>query len=246
MANSLPNIDELTIWYKYTATMTFVKRSYSHFKQSIMEKAINFLRGKAEIHVVPFYFHSTGIYYQPIFDFDKCNSKYEPLSFLESVLLTNGNHKRDFFIELSPHGIHVGCKYAFGPIDVDDVKLIRNYARKHFESKFPHLDVISSIRFMAISRTPSFLKGKRMFAIEVYQYERKNLKDLRRLQDRLTKISFDFFSLQVKNYLFLKGLKPITEAPDYVLNALKNQSLWKDAGTGTELVPVPSTVSNNQ
>ena len=225
MAISLPNVDELTIWYKYTATMTFVKRTYSHFKQSIMEKAINFMRGKAEIHVVPFYFHSTGIYYQPIFDFDKCDSKYEPLAFLESVLLTNGNKEKDYFIELSPNGIHVGCKYAFGPIDIDDVKLLRNYARKHFESKFPHLDVVSSIRFMAISRTPSLLKGKRMFAVEVPYYKRKSLKQLRRLQETLKTISFDFFKLQVESYLFLKGIREITKAPQFILDALKEQQL---------------------
>jgi len=214
------NVDELTVWYKYVATMTFVKRSYTHFKQSILEKSTRFINGKAEIHVVPFYFHESGIYYQPIFDFDKCDSKVEVLSFISNVLLTNGNKINDIFVELSPNGIHVGFKYAFGPIGVDDVKVIRNYVRENIEPKYIHLDAISSIRFMAISRTPSFLKGKRMFAMEVSYFKKKNISELRNYQKKLKVISSRFFKDQINEYLFLKGTRNILNAPTYVLKAL--------------------------
>jgi len=214
------SVDDLTIWYKYVATMTFIKRSYMHFKQSIQEKASRFINGKAEIHVVPFYFHETGIYYQPIFDFDKCDSKAEILSFINNILLTNGNRINDIFVELSPNGIHVGFKYAFGPISVDDVKIIRSYVRENIEPRYIHLDAVSSIRFMAISRTPSMLKGKRMFAMEVSYFKRKNIHELRKYQQKLKTISPRFFHDQINLYLFLKGVKNILNAPDYVLRAL--------------------------
>jgi len=217
---TLPSVDELTVWYKYVATMTFVKRSYQHFKHSIYEKKYLFLNAKAQIHVVPFYFHPTGIYYQPIFDFDKCNNKLEILAFIDTILCTNGIKENQCFIELSPHGIHVGCKYAFGPISIDDIRKIRNYARETFSNKFKHLDVVSSIRLMAISRTPSYLKNKRMFALEVSKFKRSNLKGLRKLQDDLKIITSSIFEDQVKHYLFLKGIKIIDEAPKYVLDAL--------------------------
>ena len=44
------------------------------------------------------------------------------LGFISKVLCTNSIKERDLFVELSPHGIHVGCKYAFGPLDIEDIK----------------------------------------------------------------------------------------------------------------------------
>ena len=216
----LPDIDQLTIWYKYVATMTFVKRTYKHFKQSIKEKVKAFTTGRAQIHVVPFYFHETGIYYQPIFDFDKCNDKLEVLSFINSVLKTNNIRESSIFVELSPNGIHVGLKHAYGPLSIDDVKTIRSYCRKHFEQKFPHIDVISSVRFMAISRTPSFLKQKRMFAMEVSFFKKHPLKKLRQDQQKMKQISVALFENQINSYLFLHSIKPLSKAPEYVLKAL--------------------------
>jgi len=221
--SKLPSVDDLTIWYKYVATMTFVKRSYTHFKQSILEKEVYFLRGKAEIHVVPFYFHSTGIYYQPIFDFDKCNSKAEVLNFIQNELLTNKHlHESDVFVELSPNGIHVGLKHAFGPITVEDVRTIRNYVRHNIQDAYPHLDAISSIRFMAISRTPSMLKHKRMFAMTVRYFKSKSITELRVIQEKLKTIRHSFFIEQVDKYLFLQSIKPLDYAPSYILKSLND------------------------
>jgi uncharacterized protein (DUF2164 family) len=213
-------VNDLTVWYKYVATMTFVKRTYSHFKESMREKIPLICKGKLQIHVVPFYFHESGVYYQPIFDFDKCDDKLEVLAFINTVLHTNKVRINDIFVELSPHGIHVGLKYAYGPIDYLDIKTIRDYVRQNIEPRFKHLDAVSSVRLMAISRTPSYLKQRRMVAFEVNYFKQKSMKFLRNMQKSLKTITVKFAKDQLDHYLFLHGIKDALEAPNYVLEAL--------------------------
>jgi len=204
------NLNELEIWYKYSATMTIIKRPYAHFMQSLYEKHKLFLTGKAELHVIPFLFgKENNVYIMPIFDFDDNPPKHEVLSFIKTWLIHGFITSDDVYVELTPHGYHVGIRqYAFGPFKRNEIGKLRDWCIDTFKL-YNHLDVISSIRFMGISRTPGTYKGKRIVAIKLKDFEKYSEKQLRLYQEKLKTINISFFEEQVDKFLLVK--KVITD-----------------------------------
>ena len=208
------NVDSLIVGYKFTTTMPIIRRTYKHFISSLYEKHKLFLTGKIQLHILPFFtFDNKQFFIQPIFDFDDTNDKHELIAFAKSELMSNFIKENDIFVELTPHGFHIGIKrYIFGPFTKEKISILRDWCKSKF-LKYTNLDITSSIRFMCISRAPGVYKQKRIIAIDFKDFKNHSINKLRVLQIQMQTISLSTFQNQINQYVSIKQV--ITDVSKY-------------------------------
>jgi len=167
-----PSRPDVSLQYKYTPTMSPVRRTYQQFNDSVFKKNFNLLySGSYELLLSTEFIQGNKTFYQIDLDFDSLTA----VSAIKQLAGMLRQHDLDnlFIVQCSGGGYHVRSLFAISGISYQQLK------DSEFFKQFSYLDIVSSFR-VTPSRVPYAYSQKRKFtnfAVTVPQFLTLDVKE---------------------------------------------------------------------